>query len=310
MKVESIANALRSRWSQPLLCLHLCLMTHAGSPPSPYSLWVFHPHTLICAAGWIASPPLHQPSSSVSLLEFPAARQSLFLQVIAQGILIKAKICCWEVTFQTSCDFRCEINWANSPVGDKHQGTDAGCFKENAPLSDPRPLQVSFHIWWIRKWRLTSSASQTALTEVINGSSQENHVRARYNPDGHHRYWAIRGAPQHNLSLVWKGRDQCRFSGQHPKPGGLASVNPGCTSVHTHQEMDAVTTEALSSQGKYRFIRCREVGYYRFNELERLGASLRLILISPCHLINHVIMVKHGFHRAPNIESVKLLLVY
>lgn len=28
-----------------------------------------------------------------------------FSQVIAQGILIKVKICCWEVTFQTSCDF-------------------------------------------------------------------------------------------------------------------------------------------------------------------------------------------------------------
>lgn len=38
------------------------------------------------------------------LQEFPAAHHP-FLQVIAQGILIKAKICCWEATFQTSCEF-------------------------------------------------------------------------------------------------------------------------------------------------------------------------------------------------------------
>lgn len=59
-------------------------------------------------------------------------------------------------------------------VGDKHQGPDAGCSTENAPLSDPRLLHASFHMGWIWERRLASSASQTALAEVINGPNQEN----------------------------------------------------------------------------------------------------------------------------------------
>lgn len=146
---------------------------------------VFHTHTLICTAGWIAFPPAPPPpptNLSGSLLEFPAVHQSLFSQVIAQGILIKVKICCWEVTFQTSCDFRCEIKWADFPVRDKHPVTGEGYFTESALCSDPcrhvfgilsgwvrliRLLyykHVSFHIWLIQEWRLVSSASQTALT--------------------------------------------------------------------------------------------------------------------------------------------------
>lgn len=72
--------------------------------------------------------------------------------------------------------------------------------------------------------------------------------------------------------------------------------------------MEAVTTEVLSSQGKYRFISCREAGYYRFNELEQVIATLRLILIFPRHLINHIITVKHGFHQTSNLWNSCLFI--
>lgn len=205
-----------------LLCLHLCPMTQVHHPlrihcefstPTPWSVLL----------DGLLPPSAFTHFPSVSLLEFPAVLQSLFLQVIAQGILIQVKVCCWEVTFQTSCDFRREIKWADSPVGDKHPGTDAGCFQENAPFSDSRLLHVSSHIRWIWEWRLASSASQTVLTEVINGSNQENRVRVRYNPDGHHTCWAIRGALQHSLCLVctWRDGDRCRASASARGPVGL-----------------------------------------------------------------------------------------
>lgn len=63
------------------------------------------------------------------LQEFPAAHHP-FLQVIAQGILIKAKICCWEATFQTSCDFNVEKKWCDSLISDKHPVMDEVYFKE------------------------------------------------------------------------------------------------------------------------------------------------------------------------------------
>lgn len=146
----------------PFLCLHLCPVTQVHhSPPLSftwYSMQVFHTHTLICTAGWIATPP-HTPPPNLpgSLLEFPAARQSLFSQVIAQGILIKVKICCWKVTFQTSCDFRCEIKWADFPVSDKHPVTDEGYFKESALCSDPSRR----HLFGITSARMGLSDSQT-----------------------------------------------------------------------------------------------------------------------------------------------------
>lgn len=155
-----------------------------------YSMQVFYTHTLICTAGWIAppAPPPPPPHLSGSLLEFPAVHQSLFSQVIAQGILIKVKICCWEVTFQTSCDFRCEIKWADFLVRDKHPVTGEGYFTESAPCSDPRHhvfgilsgwirlirlllqtrqlshLKINSWIWLIQEWSPVSSASQTAPT--------------------------------------------------------------------------------------------------------------------------------------------------
>lgn len=59
----------------------------------------FSTPTLICTAGRIAFLQLSLLLTVSRCVAIP------FLQVIAQGILIKAKICCQEVTFQTSGDF-------------------------------------------------------------------------------------------------------------------------------------------------------------------------------------------------------------
>lgn len=56
MKLQNNATALRSHPSLAV-AVPLSLSHDPCSPPSLYSLWVFHPHTLICAARWIASPP-------------------------------------------------------------------------------------------------------------------------------------------------------------------------------------------------------------------------------------------------------------
>lgn len=132
-------------------------------PSSPLSSRVFHlvfnasfPHPHSDLYRWMdCYPPTPPPNLPGSLLEFPAARQSLFSQVIAQGILIKVKICCWEVTFQTSCDFRCEIKWADFPVSDKHPVTDEGYFKESAHCSDPS----RHHLFGITSARMVPSDS-------------------------------------------------------------------------------------------------------------------------------------------------------
>lgn len=212
---------LRAHWSRAISVPP----SLSRDPSSPLSFPVFHlvfnasfPHPHSDLYRWMdcyPPPPTPPPNLPGSLLEFPAARQSLFSQVIAQGILIKVKICCWEVTFQTSCDFRCEIKWPDFPVSDKHPVTDEGHFKER--IASPSLWnhagpggsvwfgssykQVGFYIWWIWERRLVPSPSQTAQIEVINVFNWENRVRARTSPDGHYISLALWSALRDGLPL-------------------------------------------------------------------------------------------------------------
>lgn len=252
---EEVRNCCGLTDPAPFLCLHLCPVTQVHYSPPVFHL-VFrasfpHPHSDLYR--WMdCYPPTPPPNLPGSLLEFPAAHQSLFSQVIAQGILIKVKIRCWEVTFQTSCDFRCEIKWADFPVSDKHPVMDEGYFKESTLCSDPS-LQnyvspggsvwfgsphkhVGFYMWWIWEWRLESSASQMALIEVINGSNWENHVRARTSPDGHYIFLAVWGALRDGLLLDHVDGSRSLPDFQTEPEWTYMCKSPGCNTLRLQRE--------------------------------------------------------------------------
>lgn len=119
----------------PFLCLHLCPVTQVHRSPPVFHL-VFnasfpHPHSDLYR--WMDCYPPLLFRISLALCWSSLLRANPF----SRRWLHREYWLRWEVTFQTSCDFRCEIKWADFPVSDKHPVTDEGYFKESALCSDP-----------------------------------------------------------------------------------------------------------------------------------------------------------------------------
>lgn len=171
------------------------------------------------------------------------------------------------------------------------------------------------------------SAAQTALTWV---KKEENHERARYNPDGHHACWAIRGAQQHYWSFgcTWKHRERCRAPARAVGQGAwkrekpatlwdyrrnplLGNLSSAVVTTRPEMTLGSSICQLIWSSNLFKQKIWGNLNWFVDPDGRNVSIYVELLANNGLSFCKSACRErKHAFLRAPNIGCLKLLLVY